>query len=65
MERTASTIAGVSFSANVPFNLVASEVRATDSKSSRSTSLCSLNVSRNCSDSNSVYRPHGAPDPYP
>ena len=48
MDSTASTIAGVSRSARETFSLVASDVRATDSRSSRSTSFCSLNVSRNC-----------------
>ena len=47
MDSTASTIAGVSRSAREMFNLVASDVRATESRSSRSTSFCSLNVSRN------------------
>ena len=48
MDSTASTIAGVRRSAREAFNLVASDVRATESRSSRSTSFCNLNVSRNC-----------------
>ena len=48
MDSTASTIAGVSRSARETFNLVARDVRATESRSSRSTSFCSLKVSRNC-----------------
>ena len=48
MDSTASTIAGVRRSARETFNFVASDVRATESRSSRSTSFCSLNVSRNC-----------------
>ncbi len=47
MARTASTISGVSFSASVWLSLVESDVRATQSSSSRSTSLSNLNVSRN------------------
>ena len=47
MDSTASTMAGVSFSASVLFNLVASDVRATDISNSRSTSLCNLKVSKN------------------
>ena len=47
MDSTASTIAGVSLSASVPFSFVARDVRATESRSSRSTSFCNLNVSRN------------------
>lgn len=47
MARTASTMAGVSFSASVPSSFVDSEVRATESSNSRSTSFCSLNSSRN------------------
>jgi uncharacterized protein YoaH (UPF0181 family) len=47
MESTASTIAGVSFSASEALSLVARDVRATESSSSRSTSFCSLNESRN------------------
>lgn len=48
MESTASTIAGVSFSARVPFSFVDKDVLATDSSSSRSTSFSSLKLSRNC-----------------
>lgn len=47
MESTASTMAGVSFSASVALSFVDSDVRATESKSSRSTSFSSLNESRN------------------
>lgn len=48
MESTASTIAGVSFSARVPFSFVDRDVLATDSNSSRSTSFSNLKLSRNC-----------------
>lgn len=47
MARTASTISGVSFSARVWLSFVERDVRATHSRSSRSTSLDSLNSSRN------------------
>ena len=47
MESTASTIAGVSFSAREVLSLVARDVRATESSNSRSTSFCSLKESRN------------------
>jgi hypothetical protein len=47
MARTASTMSGVSFSARVWLSFVEREVRATHINSSRSTSLSSLNVSRN------------------
>lgn len=47
MDRTASTMSGVSFLARVAFSFVERDVRATDSRSSRSTSLGSLKVSRN------------------
>lgn len=47
MARTASTMAGVNFFANVEFSLVVREVRATLRRSSRSTSLASLKLSRN------------------
>lgn len=47
MESTASTIAGVSFSARVPLSFVDKDVLATDSSSSRSTSFSSLKLSRN------------------
>ena len=47
MASTASTIAGVSFSAKDVFNLVESDVRATERSSSRSTSFSSLKSSRN------------------
>lgn len=47
MDNTASTIAGVSVSASVLFSLVAREVRATERRSSRSTSFSNLNLSRN------------------
>ena len=47
MDSTASTIAGVSFSARDALSLVARDVRATESKSSRSTSFCSLKESKN------------------
>lgn len=47
MANTASTISGVSFAASVEFNFVASDVRATFKRSSLSTSLGSLNESRN------------------
>lgn len=48
MESTASTIAGVSFSARAPLSFVDKDVLATDSSSSRSTSFSSLKLSRNC-----------------
>jgi hypothetical protein len=48
MARTASTIAGVRLWARLAFSLVAREVRATERRSSRSTSRGSLNWSRNC-----------------
>jgi hypothetical protein len=47
MARTASTISGVSLFARVALSFVESDVRATESRSSRSTSFSSLNVSRN------------------
>lgn len=47
MESTASTMAGVSFSARVALSFVDNDVRATESKSSRSTSFSSLKESRN------------------
>lgn len=47
MARTASTIAGVSFSASVALSFVDKDVRATESRSSRSTSFSSLKESRN------------------
>lgn len=48
MESTASTRAGVSFSARAPLSFVDKDVLATDSSSSRSTSFSSLKLSRNC-----------------
>ena len=47
MDKTALTMAGVSFSASVALSFVANDVRATESRSSRSTSFWSLNESRN------------------
>lgn len=47
MASTASTIAGVSFSARGASSLVDREVRATERRSSRSTSFSNLNSSRN------------------
>lgn len=47
MARTASTISGVSFSASVWLSLVERDVRATHSRSSRSTSRSNLKVSKN------------------
>ena len=47
MANTASTIAGVSFCAREALSLVARDVRATERSSSRSTSRCSLKLSRN------------------
>ncbi len=57
MESTASTMAGVSFSARVALSFVDNDVRATEIKSSRSTSFSSLNESKNyrtCQHSNIV-----------
>lgn len=48
MESTASTTAGVSFSARVPLSFVDKDVLATESNSSRLTSFSSLKLSRNC-----------------
>jgi hypothetical protein len=47
MASTESTISGVSCSASELSSLVESEVRATERRSSRSTSFASLNSSRN------------------
>lgn len=47
MDKTASTIAGVSCSARAALSLVARDVLATDRRSSRSTSFSILKVSRN------------------
>ena len=47
MASTASTISGVSCSASVVSSFVESDVRATERRSSRSTSFASLKSSRN------------------